>query len=842
MIRKSLLITAAILLIGSGSAWAQSQMTDQQVAAYLSSEVSKGTSQQVIVRNLMGKGVTINQLNRVRKNYFSGQNTMAAPNSPLAKTIERNRKTQQAQERQQANDAHLEQMRPVVPPYENINNVGLYNEQTQDSLLFYMESLTTSKKIFGHDIFNKENLTFEPNMNMATPANYTLGAGDQVIIDVWGASQKTFDCTVSPDGVIVIDEVGPIRLAGLSVQAATAAIKSKLGQYYGGSRVSLAVGQTRTIQVQVVGEVEMPGTYSLSGLASAFNALYSAGGINDIGTLRNIKVYRNNRVLTTVDVYDYLINGNSSSDVRLQDKDIIVVGPYDCLVQVDGKIKRPMYYEMRDNESVKQLLRFAGGYTGDAYTKNVRLSRKAGDERSIHTIDEFEMGGFIVKDGDEVYVDSVVMKYSNMVEVRGAVNHAGQFQLGNNIQSVRELIEAADGLREDAYQERAVMHRQKEDLSLEMVGVNLKGILDGTEADIALQKNDMLFVPSKTEMRGKWNFNVKGEVVYPGQYPYADNTTLQDIILMAGGMTDAASLAHVNVYRRISNPTATNDDDRLAEQFSFQLDENFRMIKDTIFYLKPFDEIYIRRSPGYEEQQNVSIGGCINFAGQYTMTKKDYRLSDLVKAAGGFTTLAYVPGARLMRRLTDDERIQRDNALRQAQIQLYEQALKSENAHMDFEKADTLLSMKMNLDDSYPVAVDLDKAISNPGGSYDIVLRKGDVLSIPQFTNTVKVSGEVSYPISMNYKKGEKLKYYINHAGGFANRAKKRAVYVVYANGAVEKVDRGSSKAVQPGCEIVVPTKEEGQKLSMAEKMAIGTGTTSVATMIVSLMNMIRNW
>lgn len=831
---------AAMLLWGAVGAMAQSQMTDEQVATYVTTEMQRGTSQQTIVRNLMGKGVNMAQLNRVRKNYLSRQNTMAELNSPLQKGIERNRKAMEAQESKVAADQHMQQMTPTVPPYESVNNVALYNEQTQDSLQIYMESLTTAKKIFGHDIFNKENLTFEPNMNMATPANYTLGAGDQVIIDVWGATQKTFDCTVSPDGVIVIEDIGPIRVAGLSVQAATSAIKSKLGQYYGGSRVSLAVGQTRTIQVQVVGEVEVPGTYSLSGLASAFNALYAAGGINDIGTLRNIKVYRHNRVLTTVDVYDYLINGNSSSDVRLQDKDIIVVGPYDCLVQIDGKVKRPMYYEMRATESVKQLLRFAGGYTGDAYTKNLRLSRKGGEERSIYTIGEFDMGGFVVMDGDEVYVDSVVMKYSNMVEVRGAVNHAGQFQLGNTIQSVKELIEAADGLREDAYLERAVMHRQKEDLSLEMVGVDLKGILDGTVADVALKKNDMLFVPSKTEMRGKWIFNVKGEVVYPGQYPYADNTTLQDIILQAGGLTDAASLAHVNVYRRISDPTATQDNDLLAEQFSFHLDENYRIIKDTTFYLKPYDEVNIRRSPSYEEQQNVFVNGCINFSGSYSMTRKDYRLSDLVKAAGGFTSLAYVPGARLTRRLTDDEKLQRDNAFRQAQIQLYEQAMQAENAKMDFEKADTLLSMKMSLDDTYPVAVDLDKAVANPGGGYDIVLRKGDVLTIPQFTNTVKVSGEVSYPISMNYKKGEKLKYYINHAGGFANKAKKRAVYVVYANGAVEKVDRSSSKAVQPGCEIVVPTKEESQKLSTAEKMAIGTGSASIATMIVSLINLLK--
>ncbi|MBR4783375.1 MAG: SLBB domain-containing protein [Bacteroidaceae bacterium] len=839
MIRKSLIL-AAVLCMSTMATWAQGQMTDEQVAMYITNELGKGTSQQMIVQNLIGKGVTTAQLKRVRKNYLSKQNTMAEPNSQLSKGIERSRQKMDEDVRVKAEERHQDQLKPGVDQYETVNNVALYNDAMQDSLMIYMDGLTAQKAIFGHDIFNKENLTFEPNMNMPTPANYTLGAGDQVIVDVWGASQKTFDCTISPDGVIVIDEVGPIYLAGLSVQAAKAALKSKLGQYYAGSKINLSVGNTRTIQVQVVGEVEMPSSFALSGFATAFNALYAAGGIKDIGTVRNIKVYRNNRVIATVDVYDYLVNGNSSSDVRLQDKDIIVVGTYDRLVKVEGKVKRPMYYEMRNGESVKQLLRFTGGFTGDAYTQNVRLTRKAGVERSIHTIDEFQMGGFTLEDGDEVYVDSVVMKYSNMVEVRGAINHAGKFELGSNTQSVKDLIELAGGLREDAYTERAVMHRMRPDLSLEMVGVDLKGIMDGTVADVPLQKNDMLFVPSRTEMRGQWTFSVRGEVVYPSKYPFAENTTLKDIILQAGGLTEAASLAHVNVYRRISNPTATQDNDRLAEQFSFQLDEYFNLTQDTVFYLKPFDEVYIRRSPGYEEQQNVSVDGCVNFKGQYTMTRKDYRLSDLVKAAGGFTSLAYVPGARLVRRLTEAEKLQRDNAFRQAQIQLYEQALKAENAKMDFEKADTLLSMKMSLDDTYPVAVDLDKAMANPGGAYDIVLRKGDALSIPQFTNTVKVSGEVSYPISMNYKKGEKLKYYINHAGGFANRAKKRAVYIVYANGSVEKVDRGSSKAVQPGCEIVVPTKEEGQKLSMAEKMALGTGTASIATMIVSLVNLLK--
>lgn len=827
-----------------------SQMSDEQLANYIKSEYTKGTSQQQIVIRLIESGVSKAKLDRIRRKYLSGNQALPGadgktviPNSTRmrAKSQERraidkkNTEINQAQQEQ-----HQTQMQPFQQDYDEVNNVGLYNNGPQDSLMFYMDQFFTQKKIFGHDIFSKDNLTFEPNMNMATPANYTLGAGDELIIDVWGASQKTYNCEVSPDGVIVIDEIGPVSVAGLSVKAATQRVRAKLSKYFSDCKISLAVGNVRTIQVQVLGEVEVPGTYSLSGFSTAFNALYAAGGISEIGTLRNIKVYRQSRLLSTVDVYDYLVNGNSKSDVRLQDNDIIMVDAYDCLVNIEGKVKRPMYYEMRQNESVKQLLKFAGGFTGDAYTQNIRLTRKAGAEYSIYTIGEFEMGSFGVKDEDEVYVDSVVARYSNMVEVRGAVNHAGQFQLGNSIQSVKDLILAADGLREDAYEKRAVMHRRKADLSLEMVSVDVKGILDGTVPDVPLKKNDLLFVPSKTEMRGQWTLNIKGEVLYPGEYPYADNTSLRDMILLAGGLTNAASLAHVNVYRRITNQQATEDNDQMAEQFSFALDENFNLQTDTAFYLRPFDEIYIRRSPSYAEQQNVTINGCVNFSGDYTLTKKDYRLSDLVKAAGGFTSLAYVPGARLTRRLTDDERVQRDNAFRQAQIQLYEQALKAENANMDFDKADTLLNMKMNLDDTYPVAVDLDKAIANPGGPYDIVLRQNDVVTVPQFTNTVKVSGEVSYPISMNYQKGEKLKYYINHAGGFSDRARKRAVYIVYANGSVEKVDKGSSKAVQPGCEIVVPTKDQARKLTTAETMAIGTGTASIATMIVSMINLMK--
>lgn len=823
MIKRTLLIFS-ILMVCFANAWSQSIMTDEQVAGYIAQEVTNGTSQTKIMTDLFKKGVTTDQLSRARK-------LLEAQRDPAATTKKVDRKREI--------EKHQEEVKPEQPTYETVNNVSLQQFSALDSLEMVSQENMPEKKIFGHDIFNKQNLTFEPNTNMPTPASYTLGAGDQVIIDVWGASQKTFDTTISPDGVIVIDEVGPIRLAGLSVESAKATIKKKLGQYYGDCSFNLSLGNIRTIQVQVVGEVTMPGSYSLSGLSTTFNALYAAGGISDKGTLRNIKVYRNNKVLTIVDVYDYLINGNARSDVRLQDKDIIVVGTYDCLVKVSGQVKRPMYYEMRKNENVKQLITFAGGYANEAYTKNIKLTRKSGAEYSIHTIDEFDMGAFAVADGDEVMIDAINARYSNMVEVRGAVMHPSQFQLGNKIQSVKELVEAADGLREDAYTKRAIMHRQKEDLTLEMISVDIKGILDGTSADVPLKKNDVLFIPSKNEMRGDWNFNVKGEVTYPGTYPYADNTSLQDVILLAGGLTDAASLAQVDVYRRIIDKSAKKDNKRIADHFTFSLDENYNVMSDTTFFLKPYDEIVIRKSPTYDTQQSVIIRGCINFSGSYVITKKDYRLSDLIRESGGFTSLAYVDGARLTRRLTYDEKMQRNNALRQAQSKLYEESL-DDDKNMNFGKADSLLALKMGLDDTYTMAIDLPKALDEPGGPQDIVLQKGDVLIVPQFSNIVKIRGEVAFPISMNYKKGEKLSYYIKHAGGYADKAKKRGVYIVYANGSIVKADKGSKSTVQPGCEIIVPTKEQADKLSTAEIVSLSTGSASLAAIIISILNLVK--
>ena len=846
----SKILFVVILLAVSVEGYAQA-MTDNQVIQFVQQEQQKGSDQQTIVTKLFQKGVTAEQLRRIRKKYEAQktqlgavdlQEQSATPNNTANRM--RTNKEKALEKQNQKNGfmirSRREEMEEKLKTRTDRQND--LNDEIEfmdiDSLIYYQNYFRDENQVFGRNIFNNKLLTFEPNQNMATPANYCLGAGDLVVIDVWGASQQTFEGTISPDGVVVVDGVGPIKLAGQTVKQATQTVKSRLSKYYSDCSFSLSVGDTRSIQVQVVGDVVMPGTYTLSSLSSAFNALYAAGGINDVGTLRDIKVYRSGRQIATIDVYDYLLNGNQNGDIRLQDNDIVQVGPYECLVDVRGKVKRPMFYEMKRTETVKQLLSYAGGLSGDAYTKNVRLSRKSGQEYSMYTIDEFQMGNFNVMDGDSLFVDSVIARYNNMVEVRGAVKHAGQYQLGGEIQTVRGLLQVAEGLREDAFRNRAVMHREKDDLTLEMLSVDIDGILDGTVADIPLRKGDVLFVPSKIDMKGEQVLKISGEVIYPGTYQYAENTTVEDLILQAGGLTEAASMAKVDVFRRINDINSTENTGQMAESFSFAIEDGFR-VNEGGFKLLPFDEVVVRRSPSYSEQKNVSITGCVNFEGRYSMTSKNFRLSDLVKAAGGVTSLAYTKGARLNRVMTPDERLQRESSLRAAQIQLYEESLSSEK---EFNKAnaDTLLQMKMDLGTTYPVAVNLEKAMANPGCPDDIVLREGDQVTIPQFSNTVKVSGEVSYPISMNYKKGERLSYYIKRAGGYGNRAKKNGVYAIYMNGAVQKINKAGTKSIEPGCEIVVPTKKQGKKMSSAEIVALTSGAASLSSVIIAIISLIK--
>ena len=837
---RKLFFCIFLLISAAQCLYAQSGMTDDQVIRMIQREQKAGSSQAQIVTKLMQSGVDISQIRRLKDKYDRQMNQKGLGNvndETLQPNDSRMRKNKQdatnsalnkySNNRIQSNSADRIEINEKDPEFLLMQKELSYLTP-KDSIEWLKELLDEKnkmkKRVFGRDIFNNKELSFEPNMNIATPQRYVLGPGDNVIIDVYGASQKTFNVVVSPDGEVTIEDFGPIKVSGLTVEQANAKVRSLLGARYSSSKTKLTVGQTKTMMVNVMGEVKVPGTYTLSAFATVFHALYMAGGINDLGTLRNIKVYRQNRLVTVVDIYDYILNGKLTGNIRLMDNDVIVVGPYDCLVTISGKVKRPMIYEMKKSESVGSIIKYAGGFTGDAYTKAVRLLRKTGREYSVFNIGEFDINSFHLADGDSIGVDSIINRYENMVEIKGAIFRPGMYNIGKDINSVRTLIEHAEGLTEEAFTNRAIIHRMKSDRTLEVIAVDVKGIMDGSVADVPLKKNDVLFIPTKSEMQTKRTITIHGEVNYPGMYVYADHETLEDFILQAGGLKDKASIIKVDVARRILNPKAITNDSVIAKTYTFALKEGFVIDGTPGFELQPFDEVYVRKSPGYSHQQNIQVEGNVMFAGTYTLSSKNERLSDIIKKAGGVTDLAYVPGARLERRITPDERLRMQTVIKMAQMQSG--------------KKDSLDMKKIDLGDTYYVGIELDKALKEPGGDADLVLREFDRIIVPEYNGTVKISGDVMYPNTVAYEKGRKADWYINQAGGWGNRAKKSHTYIVYMNGTVAKV--GHNAKVRPGCEIIVPSKPESSGKSLTQWLSIGTSVASIATMIATMANLLK--
>lgn len=836
---------------------AQSSMTDEQILQFVMKENANGTSQAQIVTKLMQKGVTIDQIRRVKDKYErqaknKGLGTVTPKNEEESDGRQRKNNSKKKSSNNDDEESPQYRLKDTREKKKNRNEEVVYDETNEDWLMMQDELNTfipdttamlekllaekRKKKVFGRDIFNNKELTFEPNMNIATPQNYILGPGDAVYIDIYGASQKTIESTISPDGEVTIEGFGPVQVSGLTVAQANARLRSTLGARYSSSKIKLTVGQTRSIMINVMGEVKNPGTYTLPAFATVFHALYMAGGTNDIGTLRNIKVYRNNRLVSVVDIYDYILNGKLTGNVRLADNDVIAVGPYDCLVNITGKVKRPMFYEMKRNESVGTLLKYAGGFTGDAYKKSVRIVRKTGREYSVYNVDEFDMSAFQLADEDSVSVDSILPRFSNMVEIKGAVFRPGMYQVGGDINSVRTLIEHADGLREEAFTARAVMHRMKKDRTLEVVPVDVEGILDGTVPDIPIQNNDVLFIPTKQEMMEEQTITIHGEVQYPGIYKYADNETLEDFVLQAGGLKQTASTVKVDVSRRIVNPKALTTDSVIARTYTFALKDGFVIDGTPGFKLMPFDEVYVRKSPGYYKQQNVVVEGEVMFSGTYTLSKKNQRLSDLIKSAGGVNDRGYIAGARLERKVNDSERARMEAVLKKAKEEAEQMEIEAAKENKKLDLKDSEKIKKFEVPEFYSVGIELDKALANPGCDADIVLREGDKIIVPQYNGTVKINGAVMYPNTVGFQKGKKAKYYINQAGGFSQKAKKSQTYIVYMNGTIAKVSQNAKP--KPGCEIVVPEKEIN-KMTIAEKMTIGTYVASIATMIATLANIL---
>ena len=838
-------LVSFILLLCSGVAFAQ--MSEDKIIQYVQEQQAKGVPQEQIVYELNKRGVTLQQLQRMREKYNKQQSTGVLGNTVQAQgTIPLSRSRTGATAGSATTDQTFNLYKSEVIPDKNPKKDSKTLEQERlqslydESMFLFVDSmyllkqmlLPAKKEIYGHNIFKNLDMTFEPSVNLATPQNYRLGPGDEVIIDIWGASQNTIQDVISPDGYIMVQDLGPVYLSGKTVKEADAYIKKVFSQIYSGldgdnakSSIKLSLGQNRSVLVNVMGEVENPGTYQLSSFATVFNALYMAGGVNETGSLRNIKLYRNNKLVADVDMYEYIMNGRVKDDIRLEDNDAVVVSAHSILVNIDGRIRRPMFYEMRENESVADLINYAGGLESDAFRKDVRLVRMGDYQREIYTVTKEQQAGFIMMDGDSVYVDSIQVTFSNMAEVKGAVYRPGKFQIGGSITTVRDLVEAAGGLKEDAFPSRALLNRTNPDKTLTNLSIDIKALLDGSAQDEVIRNNDVLFIPSLFDLGEVKTFSVYGEVLFPGDYLYADNTSIEDLILQAGGLKEDASLSKVDVVRRMRDKDAIEKSDLLSETYSFNIDENLAIL-DNDFRLMPYDEVYVRRSPGYAVNRRVIVEGEVTFPGYYSLVTNTDRLSDIMSRVGQFSSEAYPEGARLERKMTDDERQRMHNI---AEILAGNDSLALAQAVEKLENVNT-----------FDVGINLREAIDRPGGPADIVLRDGDRIIIPVFTNTVKINGEVMFSNTTPYVKGKNLKYYIEKAGGYSQRAKKSKAYVVYMNGSVEKAKRRSSKLVQPGCEIVVPAREEREGLKPTEILSLGSTSASLATVVLALMNLLK--
>lgn len=775
---------------------AQSGMTDQQVLEYAKDGVKQGKDQRTIATELARRGVTREQAERVKKLYEQQTNTDSNNLTGTAKAEARLR--EQTQE----------------------DNSTMLDEKPQ------AQEVAQQDAVFGRNIFNTRNLTFEPNVNIATPPNYRLGPGDEVVIDIWGASQNTIRQQISPDGTINLEQLGPVFLSGMTVDRAQQYLTDELRKIYSdqSNQIRVTLGNTRTIQINVMGEVVQPGTYALSAFSTVFHALYRAGGVSNIGSLRNVKVSRGGKIVATVDVYQFIMQGKTRDDIRLEEGDVIIVPAYDALVQITGNVKRPMRYEMKKDETLSTLLKYAGGFTSDAYTKSLRIVRQNGKEYQVNTVDDTDYSVCKMHDGDVVTAEAILDRFTNKLEVRGAVYRPGIYELGGKLNTVRELVEKADGLMADAFTGRAVLYRERENKTREVKQIDIRAIMDGTQPDIPLQKNDVLYIPSIHDLEDLGNVQIYGEVAHPGDYPYADNMTLEDLVITAGGLRESASVVRVDVARRIKDPKSTESSATIGQTFSFGLKDGFVVDGEPGFTLQPYDQVFVRRSPGYSAQQNVTVSGEVLYGGTYALTTKSERISSIIAKAGGATPFAYVKGAKLTR-VANEEEIRR----MQDVVNLLRRQVG--DAMMD--------SLGINVQNTFTVGIDLEAALANPGSDADIVLREGDVITVPEYNNTVKIDGAVMMPNTVSYKEGESVKYYISQAGGYGQNAKKSKKFIIYMNGQIAEVKGSGKSQIEPGCEIIVPSKRKKQ-FNLGNVVGLASSITSLGTMAAAIAALVK--
>ena len=802
---RVLLACTAMMVISSV---ATAEMTDNQVIEYVKQQKQLGKTERQIGKELIAQGVTKEQLERLRSKYSEASENTQKVVAEVSRDVKRTSNETAPQESRNIAVAQGETYMPEVASPAPVTGAG-------------------GRNIFGRDVFSSSALSFEPNENQATPKDYRLGPGDEVIIEIWGASEERLRQTISPEGNIVVEQLGPIFLNGMTIDEANDHLRGLFAYKYAGidegeTDITLTLGGIRTIQVNIIGEVSTPGTYRLSPFSTVFHAIYRSGGVSGIGSLRNIQVLRNGRKIATVDLYDFLFGGDSNDNLRLQEGDVIIVPAYENLVKIDGNVKRPMNYEIKNDETITDLVKYAGGFKSDAYTDAVRVKRENDRENELHNVEAAEFVTYRLKDGDVVTVGELLDRYTNRVQIRGQVMRPGMFALGNDINTLLQLINKADGLKEDAYLERALIFREGPDLTMQVIPVNLGALMAGTTEDIQLQRNDIVEIAGIHEILDRGGFTIRGLVADPGTYPFAENTTIEDLVLQAGGLLYGASTARIEVARRVNDPQAMTTDNATAQIYTFSYDNGNI---GTGFTLEPYDIVTVRKSPSYVVQQRVAIGGEVIFEGPYTIAKRNERISDLVARAGGLTSAAYARGAHLSRELSESEIQARDESVRLARMM------------QNGEQSDSISMDKIISSNRYNVGIELEKALANPGCEEDLVLQEGDVLFIPQMVNTVRVHGDVMYPNTVVYKKGAKLKYYINQAGGYGTSAKKGKAYVVYMNGTVAKA-KGSVR-IEPGCQIIVPSKAPSNGPNWQAIMSmtsiggtLGTMAAAIATLL----------
>lgn len=799
----STLVCAVAMALVSLPVYAQ--MTDDAVISYAKSGLAAGKSQQDIARELAARGVTMEQAERLKSRM----------------------------EEQQANKNEAVRVAGVQENERRLNGINLADDASMDlvtSEIAQPEKLSAeedAKVVFGRNIFTNRNLTFTPSMNIPTPTNYKLGPGDEVIIEIWGTNQATIRSTISAEGTINVQDIGLVNLNGMTVKEADAYMRKMLGRIYSvdgenaASEIKLTLGNIRTIQVNMMGEVAVPGTYHVSSFSNIYHALYRAGGVSNLGSLREIHLMRKGKKIATLDIYDFIMNGKSFDDITLQEGDIVIVPTYKNLVNVVGNVKRPMFYELKEGETVQDLIEYAGGFSGDAYTDNLRLIRQNGREYKVFTVNQPEYESFTLNDGDELTVGAMLDRFENRIEIKGAVYRPGIYALSDEMSTVKQFIQKAEGLKGDAFTNRALLQREREDLTLETQALDIAAILNGTAPDVALQKNDVLYIASIHDLQDIGSIYVSGHVAKPGTYIYADNTSLEDIIMQAGGLLESASTARIDVSRRVKDPSSTSETDTLSYLFTFSLKDGFIIDGDPNFILEPYDQVYVRRSPGYQEQKLVTVQGKVLFEGDYVLSSNNERISDIITKAGGVLDAAYVQGASLSRIVSAEDRVRMDVTKK-----------------MIDSAQDSIKVSSLDFSERYNIGINLAKALENPGSDADIVLEEGDIIFIPEYRNTVKISGNVLYANTVTYDSKMSVRDYVRMAGGYGNKSKRSRSYVIYMNGTVGKAKKLNRKSIQPGCEIIVPQKR--QENNLQDILAVSSTSASIATMIATIGNILK--